>query len=404
MSNTVTYHDLIVDQGQGNPDLEALNPPLSDNELTEKFFSNPPFEPPDYNLESHFRRQALSILEEVYVPFSSAIRAIRCWDDVVRCGLASRNPLTSGYWDDQNCLWIPGDQARGHQGVTGINLAGESGLGKSILVHKIASLHPQTIRHSEYLPANLGKAIQRPGLGRLQPSQKFSHVQLTHLIVTCSAIKAPKAMAESIFMAADEALGDTNYAEKYCKGNVHKLQMNAGLLARNHNLGGLIVDEVQRLQGSPETIEFLVNLNAIMKVPVMLVGTDDVFDYFELNPSIARRGNKMGDHKWERISWLTPEGKQQWKLLLGTLWPYQVVKEIVDLTDELCEVFWEAAKGIPDYCVKIFRLAQFRAMDVGVEKITAEMVRSARDGFEFSKLLLDHPDQALLRKRKRNKK
>ena len=393
METTVTYHDTIVDQGRGNPCIEALNPVISDTELTKKLLRKPAFKRPDINLPSHLRRQSLAIIEEVYTPLPHVLRLGRSVDDTMRCGLMNRNPMAIGYWNEDAKQWQPRVRSIGHQPITGINFGGEGGLGKTITVKNLLGQQQQVIRHTTYKPACYAEAKRMPGLEHLKESQPFPHVQLTYLFVECSPSYAPTAMAQAIFTAADEALGNTDYTTRYGKGNLPTLERNAFRLARNHSLGILVVDEVQRIIACKSTINFLISLNNVMKVPIMFVGTKESIAMFESDPSLARRGNKMGDHKWERMDWNKEEGKKSWTLLMKTLWPYQVLRDIGDLTDEICKEFWEGSKGIPDYGVKLFRAAQCRALDSKIENLTPEVIRSACDGTNFSRLLLDKPEE-----------
>jgi hypothetical protein len=315
-------------------------------------------------------------------------------DDAMRCGYICRNPMKVGYWNHENSTWISASHKMSHQTITGISLAGESGLGKSHTLRTISDNTPQVIQHSNYRPPDLKQARKVPGLESLQAEQKFSHIQITHLIVECPAYsQSPKNMAKAIFAAADEALQDTDYYNRYGRGSVTDLENNAHRLARNHSLGVLWIDEVRRLMDSKPTINFLVSLNNIIRVPIVLVGTEQSVAMFKKDRSIARRGNKFGDHYWKRINWNDAKGRRDWCNFIKSIEPYQVLKKFVKMNDDFCKLIWIGSGVIPDYAVKIFRQAQCRALECGIEELSSDLITSVSDTLSFSNDFLINPDE-----------
>jgi hypothetical protein len=86
---------------------------------------------------------------------------------------------------------------------------------------------------------------------------------------------------------------------------------------------------------------------------------------------MARRGEGMGELSWDRM-----RNDDTFRYFLETLWRYQYVRDPGLLTDELVKTFYDLSLGITDVVVKLFGFAQIRAMIVGREQITANILRS----------------------------
>jgi hypothetical protein len=65
-----------------------------------------------------------------------------------------------------------------------------------------------------------------------------------------------------------------------------------------------------------------------------------------------------------------------WRLFAESLWRYQYTKSPVLLSQQLTDVLYEESAGIVDFAVKLFLLAQVRAISTGTEKITPPIIRS----------------------------
>jgi len=67
---------------------------------------------------------------------------------------------------------------------------------------------------------------------------------------------------------------------------------------------------------------------------------------------------------------------QEWQLFLESIWRYQYTRHETKLTRELSDVIYEECQGITDFSLKVYFLAQVRAIATGVERITPAIVKS----------------------------
>lgn len=67
--------------------------------------------------------------------------------------------------------------------------------------------------------------------------------------------------------------------------------------------------------------------------------------------------------------------KSEWNAFTDKLWRYQwLTKADITLSDEIRSKWYELSQGILDIVVKLFVLAQFRAIDSGIERITVKVL------------------------------
>jgi hypothetical protein len=73
------------------------------------------------------------------------------------------------------------------------------------------------------------------------------------------------------------------------------------------------------------------------------------------------------------------EKDSEWRVFMETLWKYRYVREEGDLTDELSEVMYDESQGIADIAIKLYFLAQIRAIERKTERVTADMIRKTAE-------------------------
>lgn len=131
-------------------------------------------------------------------------------------------------------------------------------------------------------------------------------------------------------------------------------------------------------------LEFFVALVNIIGVPVILVGTPKARSIFELELQSARRSTGIGSMVWEpqpqhknRIDKATGKPKPtEWRLLTDKLWQYQwLIHRDEPLTEEIRNTWFELSQGVLDIVVKLFVLAQLRAIITGVERLSSKLFR-----------------------------
>jgi len=67
------------------------------------------------------------------------------------------------------------------------------------------------------------------------------------------------------------------------------------------------------------------------------------------------------------------------KLLVSAIWGYQWTKRPTALTDELIDTLYDQSQGIIDITVKLYALAQTKAISSGIETITPELIKQVAD-------------------------
>lgn len=238
---------------------------------------------------------------------------------------------------------------------------------------RVLSLYPQVIIHHRY------------------HDKACSFVQLAWLMVECPNDGSTKQLCLSFLQAVDSVLGttySTNYNRRYARQE--ELLDVMARVASLQGLGVLVVDELQRLSvaksgGAQKMLEFFTDLVNKMGIPVILIGTYKTYSLFTEEFRLARRGTGQGDMQWEPI-----KEDETWQLFLQSLWQYQYVRKESPLTPEVSHTLYELTQGIPDLAVKMFRLAQMRAIGRDIEAVTPTVLRSiARDSFHVVAPMLD---------------
>src|SRR6266849_4482783 len=159
-------------------------------------------------------------------------------------------------------------------------------------------------------------------------------------------------------------------------------------VAANHSLGVLIMDEIQNLKRvkDPRMLDFFVELDNEMGVPVVLVGTPDAEDTLSGDFRRARRAAGQGEMRWSRM-----QNDVEWRYFLKSLWKYQYVQKQSNLTDELIQTMYYESQGITDIAIKLYFLAQRYAITTEEECITRETIQqAARMGLPSLQLFLEY--------------
>ena len=84
-----------------------------------------------------------------------------------------------------------------------------------------------------------------------------------------------------------------------------------------------------------------------------------------------RRGCGQGAMEWNRMS----SDRTWWHFLEG-FWPYQYTRTPTPLTPALAEALYFETQGIADFAIKVYLLAQMRAVTTGLEAITEGLIHS----------------------------
>lgn len=361
------YKEQLVKEYEGNPFIEALPEIFNKTDVINKIAFYPKFDVREREYEAHIRLHLIQRLFTYFQPLPIHLELESRISRILRMGYTMRNPLTPKYVRELNNGYkdILNEQitlSNGENYVTtssGFSLIGVSGMGKSTILSKLLSTMPQVILHSNY---------------RGRP---FSMTQLTYLKLDCPFDGSLKALCLEYFLCVDRILS-TNYFEKY---SMARLSANAMLpiinqISRHIGLGVLVVDEIQNLSlaksgGSEKMLNYFCSL-INLSIPVVLVGTPKAMPILQGEFRQARRG--QGDFVWDRL-----KKDNQWDLLIEGLWDYQWVRNPQPLTEEISNVLFDECQGIIDICIKLFFMAQVRAISSKKEIITPGLIRKVAD-------------------------
>ena len=345
----------------GNPLIEALPPILSFEEAFDQLSYLPEFYPSERNLSSHFRFHSILRLTRFFQPVGQTLDLEQRFSRFIRFGYVNRNPFQKQHVQTLNELHfklsnkqdigLPPDL---RVTASSFTLMGFSGIGKTSAIERILSLYPQVILHKK--PLNT--------------------LQIVWLKLNCPFDGSLKSLCMDFFQKIDLLIG-TNYYEKYGKTSmsISSMVTRMGQLSRLHCVGALIIDEIQHLlsvkgEASEKMMNFFVTLVNEIGIPVMMIGTMKAKSILQRDFRQARRGSGQGDMVWQQM-----EQGDDWEVLMASLWDYQWTKEYVELNDYLQNVMYEESQGIIDIAVKLFILAQIRAIETGLEKITPNLIK-----------------------------
>lgn len=373
---------------ENNPLIEALPRILTTDESIERLAHFPAFDKSMRKLPDHLRFHKLEAGLRFFSPLDVHLDLERRISCLLRSGYIERNPLKHEFYKKIDKAFDSFSQYGDEDDFSstryyGFNIVGISGIGKSQTIERILSLYPQVIRHSNYQGSN------------------FTNSQLVWLKLDCPFDGSIKGLCTNFFQAVDQIFG-TNYLKSYGEHKtVDKMLPYIALVAANHHLGVLVIDEIQRLNlassgGAEKMLNFFTQLVNTVGVPVVMVGTYKALPLFSDEFSQMRRGTGQGDLIWDRMSF-----DEEWQNFVESLWDYQYTRSeaVLGNKDDLSLVIYEETQGITDLAVKTFIFAQQRAIESGKEKITASIIRSvAKDKFK----MLQHALKAMKNKDKRS--
>jgi hypothetical protein len=374
------YTDQVLTDYRGNPLIEALPPIFSEDEVIDKLTRLPSYDPHERELDAHFRYHCAQRLYTYFEPLNRHIDLEQRFSRLIRQGYLARNPLEPQYaarlQESYRAIKSGGYLLEDNMGPgtsSGFTIIGISGMGKTTSVERVLSLYPRVIVHSNYKGVNL------------------SLYQITWLKLNCPLKGSLKGLCFSFFEAIDSLI-NTSYFRKY--GNprypVETLLSKMAQLASAHCLGVLVIDEIQHLStaksgGSEDMLSFFVTLVNTIKVPVVLIGTTKALSVVRGDFRQARRGTGQGDMAWDVL-----EKGEDFDLLVKGLWAYQWTREESPLTEEIKEVIYDESQGIVDIVVKLYVLAQWRAIALNEDVVTPESIRSvAKESLQLVRPMLD---------------
>ena len=372
------YREVSDPAYKGNPLIEALPGILPSDEVEHIFTQRPSYAENEAELPEHDRRHAIArLLYDFSEPFIHHFALEESISGLIRMGYVGRNPaqgdlkkhILNGYERVQSgdLASFRFDDVRSTALST--SLIGCSGIGKTWALNRILATYPQVIFHPEY---------------QLN--------QVVRLKLDCPMDGSLKALCREFFVALDKVLG-TNYVENRWRErtsvNEHLALMSSK--ANEHCLGILVIDEIQHLNraksgGDATMLNFFVTLVNTIGVPVVLVGTHKATEILQQDFRQARRACGMGDHVWDRLK----KDGGDWDDLIEALWPFQWTVKKTPLTEDLKDHLYDLTQGVVDITVKLFALAQNRAIARKDDELLAKGLfnQVMADSFEMVKPML----------------
>ncbi|MCF6458736.1 ATP-binding protein [Pseudoalteromonas sp. MMG024] len=355
------YGDPGLEEYRNNPLVSCLPPLYSVKEVIAKLRDKPRFDATEIQLDGRTRVHAIArILRSFFQPLNHHLELEIKISLMLRQGYLGRNPADGSYYSHlQNGFQRVMEEnleARAFADVdstaTSLSLFGCSGCGKTEALKRVLRMYRQAIYHPEY-----------------------NITQLTYLRIDCPGDGDLVELCLSFFSAVDKVLG-TRYSVTHGKKKLGptRLMGHMSQVANIHALGVLIIDEVQNLNearsgGAEKMHNFFVSLVNTIGVPVIQVGTHRASKFFKGTFRNARRISGFGSLLWDRLP-MDP----QWRVLLEKLWQYQWLERGEPITEELEETMYDLTQGVMDIVIKLFVLAQVRAIVTGAERITPKLL------------------------------
>ncbi|WP_242051721.1 ATP-binding protein [Nostoc sp. FACHB-280] len=373
------YSDPEIPKYRDNPLIEALPKIMTKSEVAKSLAYFPKYSEDTRNEPDHLRYHYIQNTLEFFIPLGIHLDLEQRISRIIRIGYQARNPITPGFWcnikHSLDLIDSKGFVPR-HPRSTAKSMViiGISGIGKTTAIEENLLLYPQIINHSNYHGKN------------------FTLKQIVWLKLDCPHDGSIKGLCKMFFLAVDDILG-TNYHERYAKGRhqtVDDMITNMARVASIQSLGILVIDEIQNLSrlksgGSQKMLSFFVQLINTIGLPVILVGTYKAWSVLNSEFRQIRRGTGQGDIVWDSMA-----EDDTWQIFVKSLWRYQYVRKNCPLTPELSHTLYYESQGITDFAVKLYMLAQVRAISSGREIITPSIIQSvAKDSIRTARQILN---------------
>ena len=367
-------------QLRGNPFAEALPPVLDREPWLRRFVDRADYEPDVRTAPPEQRHMLAGTTPYFLQPLARHYYLAQALTNNLHMGYAYRNPLDPSYVRSVNHLAGHATSSTTHPMQTrpkglgsgtaanALLLTGASGMGKTTSVRRILGQVPPAVVHSEY------------------DGQPLTTYQLIHLYVEMPSSGTTKALSTAVFDAVDSTLG-TDLRNLYLRRRMAKgdlAEEMAGVLG-HLGLGLLVIDEIQNLDvghsgGNIQTLNFLTYLTNQLNVPILLIGTSAAESFIFKQFRLIRRTTGQGVTEWSHLT------GSEFQLFLQALWRYQYTASPTELTQDLIDAMYEESQGNIDVAIKVYRLAQQRAIEIRDraghkdEKLSPRLIRTVARG------------------------
>ncbi|MBY6917457.1 ATP-binding protein [Clostridium botulinum] len=363
------YKKQEIEEYSYNPFIEALPPIFTAEDVIEKFTVLPLITNEDRCKAENLRYHIIKRTKNFLQPLPIHIEIERRLSTLIRRGYLARNPLDKSFLGKLRILNMLDDtlikknklqDELGNIRTTAdsISIIGISGIGKTTAIERLLLMYPQIIKHFEY------------------KGEGFTRTQIVWLKIDCPYDGSLSTLCKNFFKAIDDILG-TRYLEKfgYSSRITSTMMINMTKLAWRYGIGVLVIDEIQHLLNTKndkeEMLNFFVTLTNTVGIPTVLIGTSKAQKVFNGNFRQARRAGSDGSIIWDRMQ----KDSQEWDFFLRSIWEFQGLKNVSELTDKMKDTFYDECQGITAVAVNLFLLAQERALQDGKEELTVSIIR-----------------------------
>lgn len=363
------YKNQELEEYSYNPFIEALPPIFTAEDVIDRFTVLPAITDVDRNKTENLRYHIIKRTKNFLQPLPIHIELERKLSTLIRRGYLGRNPLDKSFLgrlrvlnrlDDtsikENELQNELENIR--TTADSISIIGISGIGKTTAIERLLLMYPQVIKHFEY------------------KGESFTRTQIVWLKIDCPYDGSLSTLCKNFFKAIDDILG-SRYLEKFGYANriTSTMMINMTKLAWRYGIGVLVIDEIQHLLNTKndkeEMLNFFVTLTNTVGIPTVLIGTSKAQKVFNGNFRQARRAGSDGSIIWDRMQ----RDSDEWDFFLRSIWEFQGLKNVCELTDKMKDAFYDECQGITAVAVNLFLLAQERALQDGKEELTVSIIR-----------------------------
>lgn len=363
------YKKQELEEYSYNPFIEALPPIFTAEDVIDRFTVLPVITDVDRNKAENLRYHIIKRIKNFIQPLPIHIELERRLSTLIRRGYLGRNPLDKSFLGQLRILNRLDDNSIKKNELQeelknirttadSISIIGISGIGKTTAIERLLLMYPQIIKHFEY------------------KGESFTRTQIVWLKIDCPYDGSLSTLCKNFFKAIDDILG-TRYLEKFGYANriTSTMMINMTKLAWRYGIGVLVIDEIQHLLNTKndkeEMLNFFVTLTNTVGIPTVLIGTSKAQKVFNGNFRQARRAGSDGSIIWDRMQ----SDSEEWDFFLRSIWEFQGLKNISELTDKMKDAFYDECQGITAVAVNLFLLAQERALQDGKEELTVSIIR-----------------------------
>ncbi len=352
--------------------IEAIPPRLTMKQLYKHFYRAPAYSEADRFKSNEYREDRIMGLLRYINPRGYMIDIAKGMDTLIKRGYVSKRIDDSRYREGLN---ISGSALRGKAkkqmdlhlrnavvsspidgvGPLSMTVIGASGNGKTTAVNRLLAMYPQVIKHTT-------------GIGNYK-----EFTQIVWLKIECTTNRSIKSMVIQFLEAIDDVVG-TTFAIEHQKDNKEQLRSLMKHLVRYFGIGVLCIDEMQHIGNWADSETMFNELVAIaneVQLPIVYIGT------YQLRNTVFnkqfRHAKRVEGIKTVDVGLLIDK---QFRDFLSELWKYQWTKKESILTEEIIKLMYESTVGIVDYIVKVFCMAQIKAIETGREEITPKIIKS----------------------------